>query len=85
MSDHEVVLKRKQENGFRALEERLASLKSYINVVIEEPQKLDKKTFYVMVKAVEDSEPDCKTNVEGYIRHLEENVEMHRKEISNHD
>ena len=45
---------------------------------MEEPQKLDKKTFNVMVKAVEDSEANCKTNVEGYIKHLEEKVEMQR-------
>jgi hypothetical protein len=59
--------------------------KSLTNGVMEEPQKLDKKTFNVMVKAVEDSEANCRTNVEGYIKHLEEKVEMHRKEISKYD
>ena len=85
MSDYEEDPKRKQENSFKALEERIASLRFYVNVFLGEPKKFSHKTVEDMVKSIEEAESDCKTNCENYTNYLKENVDMHRRKTSSQD
>jgi nickel-dependent lactate racemase len=83
MSNYEEDPERKQENSFKALEERIASLKFYVNVFLEEPKKFSHKTVEELVKGIEEAESECKTNCESYANYLKENVDMSRRKTSN--
>ncbi|MGI0044042.1 MAG: hypothetical protein ACRD47_10050 [Nitrososphaeraceae archaeon] len=80
--DNEQELKRHQEAGFITLHDAINALKNYINVFTNERQKYNKEDYENLVRDVEDAETECKKQVDAYIQHLEENVDMHRKSIA---
>jgi predicted helicase len=82
MSGHEDELKRHQEAGFVTLHEKIEALKNYIEVFTNERQKYSKADYDKLVKELEDAETACKSQVDTYIKHLEENVDMYRKSIA---
>jgi hypothetical protein len=83
MSDHEGDLKHRQENSFIVLDESIIALEEYTKVFLNERQKFNQKTYEDRLKNVKEARSDCEAACKAYLDHLEANVKMHRKKISN--